>query len=229
MHLPVLARVVARAAARVAAAGKVAPPPPPPPSRPDELLPGCGGGGRALHVLPIMVGALTPATEAAFGAALAPLLVGDPATLVVVSSDFCHYGRRFSYTPAALTQAPAARQGLPQLPLWRAIADMDRRGMDAIAAVDHASWGAYIAATRNTVCGRHAIGVLLAAVQHAAGGGSGVGRAAAPASASTSSSTSAAAAAATNITFIAYDQSSRCLDAAADSSVSYAAAVVWQL
>ena len=43
-----------------------------------------------------MVGALSPEAEAATAAALLPL-ARDPRTLVVVSSDFCHWGSRFQF------------------------------------------------------------------------------------------------------------------------------------
>lgn len=44
-----------------------------------------------------MVGVLTPDAEAEYGDLLAPYLA-DPANLFVISSDFCHWGRRFRYT-----------------------------------------------------------------------------------------------------------------------------------
>lgn len=40
--------------------------------------------------------AASPA-EAAYGQLLAPYLA-DPSNLFVISSDFCHWGRRFGYT-----------------------------------------------------------------------------------------------------------------------------------
>ena len=45
-----------------------------------------------------MVGALSQKAEQAYGRLLAPLL-RYPATLVIVSTDFCHWGTRFRYTP----------------------------------------------------------------------------------------------------------------------------------
>ncbi|XP_028176582.1 protein MEMO1-like [Ostrinia furnacalis] len=48
-------------------------------------------------IIPILVGSLTPEKEAKYGAILAPYLA-DPQNLVVVSSDFCHWGSRFRYT-----------------------------------------------------------------------------------------------------------------------------------
>ena len=49
-------------------------------------------------LVPIMVGSLSPDAEAQYGRALAPYL-SDPANVFVISSDFCHWGRRFAYTP----------------------------------------------------------------------------------------------------------------------------------
>ena len=63
-----------------------------------------GGGGAKSDetaavvppLIPVMVGALSPEAEAATAAALLPL-ARDPRTLVVVSSDFCHWGSRFQF------------------------------------------------------------------------------------------------------------------------------------
>ena len=43
-----------------------------------------------MRIIPILVGATSPATELAFGSLLAPYLT-DERTLFVVSSDFCHW------------------------------------------------------------------------------------------------------------------------------------------
>lgn len=48
-------------------------------------------------IVPILVGSIAPDVEALYGSILAPYLE-DPQNLFVVSSDFCHWGRRFSYT-----------------------------------------------------------------------------------------------------------------------------------
>ncbi len=53
--------------------------------------------GRSFTLVPIMVGALPFVTEAAYGQVLGPYL-NDPANLFIISSDFCHWGSRFSYT-----------------------------------------------------------------------------------------------------------------------------------
>lgn len=48
-------------------------------------------------IVPILVGSISPEVEATYGAILAPYLA-DPQNLFVISSDFCHWGKRFSYT-----------------------------------------------------------------------------------------------------------------------------------
>jgi len=104
----------------------------------------------SIPIVPIMVGALSPATEAAVAAALAPLLA-DPATLFVVSSDFCHWGARFGFT-----------RTLPGLGIADGIEALDREGMALVATQDGPGWRAYLARTGNTVCGRYPISLLLA-------------------------------------------------------------------
>lgn len=66
---------------------------------------------------PLLTLSLPPAAEAAYGALLAPYLA-DPSNLFIVSSDFCHWGRRFGYTaydPAEVRgEHAAAGQGARQ-------------------------------------------------------------------------------------------------------------------
>jgi AmmeMemoRadiSam system protein B len=140
-------------------------------------------------VLPVLVGAFSMAMETKVGRVLAPLLA-DPATLLVVSSDFCHWGKRFGFV---LREKGALHESIERL---------DRRGMQLIEANDHAGFAQYEAETRNTICGRHPIGVLLACT----------------AVLSPSSSPP-------RLQFLHYAQSSRCVSDN-DSSVSYAACVV---
>ena len=121
------------------------------------------GSPSQILIVPIMVGALSPETEASVADALAPYLA-DPHTLFVVSSDFCHWGARFGYT-----------RTLPGLGLADGIEALDREGMGLIAAQDGPGWKAYLARTGNTVCGRYPISLLLATlaacegVEHAVG------------------------------------------------------------
>lgn len=107
-------------------------------------------GGPSFSIVPIVVGALDTGSEALYGQLLAPYL-DDPATLVVVSSDFCHWGRRFSYSPHDQAQGP----------IHAYVEAMDRQGMRLIEAGDAAAFSKYLQDSGNTICGRHPIGVLL--------------------------------------------------------------------
>jgi len=145
--------------------------------------------GRPFTLVPILVGALSAESEAQYGRLLSGYL-DEPDVLMVVSSDFCHWGRRFGYTPHDKAV------GL----VHKYVEAMDREGMRIIESGDSAAFTSYLADTRNTICGRHPIGVLLHALR--------------------SCRTPALRA-----RFTAYAQSSRALKAG-DSSVSYATAVV---
>ncbi len=172
---------------------------------------------RDIKVVPILVGSISSASEASFGKLLAPYLA-SPRTLFVISSDFCHWGTRFRYTHydhPATGPTSLDRNTTPahDHPIHKSIDALDHRGMDAIrfgagktAGQAHDAFAAYLKDTRNTICGRHPIGVLLGAVKElekqAAGGGKGM-----------------------ELEWVRYEQSSACLTVK-DSSVSYASAVV---
>eukprot|EP00128_Syssomonas_multiformis_P002400 Colp12_sorted_trinity150504_noHs@1772 len=53
--------------------------------------------GKPVSIVPIVVGSISSEKEKVYGQILAPYL-DDPRTIFVVSSDFCHWGKRFSYT-----------------------------------------------------------------------------------------------------------------------------------
>src|SRR5439155_7403038 len=103
--------------------------------------------GRDVPIVPVLVGGNATSEDAAHLAeALAPLLTGK--TLVVVSSDFTHFGERFGYTPFA--------DELPDR-----ILRLDRGAIDAIEAGDAEAFARYVATTGATICGHRAIEVLL--------------------------------------------------------------------
>ncbi|GLC35644.1 hypothetical protein PLESTB_000000800 [Pleodorina starrii] len=144
--------------------------------------------GQPFKLVPIMVGALSTEGEAQYGKLLGPYL-DDPTNLFVVSSDFCHWGSRFSYTYYNREKGH----------IWESITWLDHLGMSAIEGGNPADFASYLEQYRNTICGRHPIGVFLNMLQH-----SNLRH---------------------KIRFTKYDQSSKCT-AQSHSSVSYAAAVV---
>ena len=95
-----------------------------------------------------------PADLGEVARALEPLLGGG--ALLVVSSDFTHYGASFGFTPF--------RDGLAER-----IVDLDRGALACIEAGDAGAFEDYVARTGATICGRAAIGVMLrlSSVRHA--------------------------------------------------------------
>ncbi|XP_005099711.1 protein MEMO1 [Aplysia californica] len=106
-------------------------------------------------IVPILVGSLTPEKEAKYGQLLSPYL-GDPENLFVISSDFCHWGKRFSYTYYEKSRGR----------IWQSIEALDKMGMDIIEKMDPPAFTNYLQTFHNTICGRHPIGVLLNAIDH---------------------------------------------------------------
>jgi AmmeMemoRadiSam system protein B len=107
-------------------------------------------GTRPFTIVPIMVGAITLETASQVAAALRPF-TDDPRTLVVISSDFCHWGSRFGYT-----YLPPG-DGQP----WQRIESLDKDGAAQIATGDPEKFSSYIERTKNTICGRAPILVMM--------------------------------------------------------------------
>jgi len=104
-------------------------------------------------LVPILLGAGSDAaSDDAVAAALEPWLA--PGTLVVVSSDFTHFGARFGYVPF-------------HDDLEQRIEELDMGAIATIRDRDASAFDAYVARTGATICGRHAIAVLLRAVPSA--------------------------------------------------------------
>jgi len=99
------------------------------------------------RLVPVLIGSGTRDDVAQQVAdALRPLL--DRRTLVVVSSDFTHYGPRFDYVPFD-DDVPAR------------IRKLDMGAIDRIVQQDLEAFDEYVTRTGATICGRDAIGVWL--------------------------------------------------------------------
>ena len=110
--------------------------------------------GKIFTLVPIIVGSINPRTEKEYGTFLSPYLE-DPRTAFVISSDFCHWGSRFSYT--------YYKRQLGEI--WQFIEDLDHRGMKLIEDLEPEPFARYLSEEGNTICGRHPIGVFLNAVE----------------------------------------------------------------
>jgi hypothetical protein len=96
---------------------------------------------------PLLLGSgTTGASAQTIADGLRPLL--GPGTLVVVSSDFTHYGAAFGYLPF--------QEGVPEK-----LRELDLGAARLIEARDAEGFESYADRTGATICGRDAIGVLL--------------------------------------------------------------------
>ena len=145
----------------------------------------------SIKVLPIMCGSISPSQEEAYGKLLAPI-VGGANVLCIISTDFCHWGSRFQYQPSPSSTSSTEIHSF--------IRDLDHQGMKHIEMEDPGAFAKYLKQTRNTICGRHAVGVWLNAIH-----------------------TNNPAVESLEIAFIKYDQSSA-VRSMGESSVSYASA-----
>lgn len=166
-----------------------------------EQTHGSDNTGAFPPIVPVLVGDNSGAAEKEFGGLLAEYL-RDPESAFVVSSDFCHWGSRFQYTkyvPAAdrLGELRSLTRGAgkTETPIHEGIEVLDRMAMDAVEGGRHDDFVENLRVTKNTVCGRHPIGVTMAALE-AVGGGP--------------------------FKFLRYERSSL-VESVSDSSVSYAA------
>ena len=95
-------------------------------------------------------------------------------------------------------------------PIYKSISALDHEGMSILATLGpgssdvHGAFAEYLRRTKNTICGRHPIGVLLGAVENMEHDG---------------------AAAEVGLRWVRYEQSSESMNLK-DSSVSYASAYV---
>ncbi|KAF0712589.1 Aste57867_4776 [Aphanomyces stellatus] len=145
-------------------------------------------GSKPYTLVPILVGELSAQAGQQYGQLLAEHMK-NPRNLFIVSSDFCHWGARFRYQPYESTKG-AIHEFIQQL---------DHQGIEHIEHQDIRAFDAYLKETRNTICGRHPISLLLYVLAHVPG---------------------------CTVQFVKYAQSSACLRPT-DSSVSYASAIVY--
>jgi AmmeMemoRadiSam system protein B len=140
---------------------------------------------KEITLVPVMVGQMDDENE--YGRIFAEFFRNDE-NLFIVSSDFCHWGQRFGYTPYDRSKGE----------VWQSIEKMDKEAMDLIERHDLLGFKSYLSRTRNTICGRNPIILLL--------------------------STILAANQEVTTKFVKYDQSERVVDPSS-SSVSYASSV----
>ena len=160
-------------------------------------------------LIPILVGNTSPEVEAEFGKILAPYFE-DPENVFIVSSDFAHWGLRFSYTnylpntsaENGIRTLKASDKGVENPKIYESIDAIDKMTMEAIRTGEHKTFLRSLRKTGNTVCGRHPIGIAMAAIEQLQRDGKIVDN---------------------RFEFIQYSRSSNCVEVS-DSSVSYVSA-----
>ncbi|KAM0546990.1 hypothetical protein ACHAPJ_010533 [Fusarium lateritium] len=122
-------------------------------------------------IVPLLVGSNNGNEEKAYAQVLLPYFK-DPDNAFVISSDFCHWGRNFSYmvyspsnSPSDLIKLRSSDSAPNDPPIHETIRVIDEAAMDAVKSGSHDSFLASLRQTQNTVCGRHPIGVTLAALE----------------------------------------------------------------
>ena len=99
-----------------------------------------------VKIVPILIGEIDAASGAGIAAAVSAQVT--PRTLVVVSTDFTHYGPNYDYVPFRDNVAANLRT-------------LDMGAVDLILAKDADRFDAYCADKRATICGRSPLSVLL--------------------------------------------------------------------
>uniref|UniRef100_A0A7S3EE39 Protein MEMO1 n=1 Tax=Rhodosorus marinus TaxID=101924 RepID=A0A7S3EE39_9RHOD len=102
----------------------------------------------------VLVGSLSQEGDEKYGLFFSSYL-SNPKNLFIVSSDFCHWGKRFRYV-----KYDSARGEIHQ-----SIEHLDRKAIHIIERQQPAEFHSYLRETGNTICGRHPITVLLFAAQ----------------------------------------------------------------
>jgi AmmeMemoRadiSam system protein B len=106
-------------------------------------------GEEDVKFLPIMVGELNNNLMEISNSLLD--FYKDKKTLFVISSDFCHWGKRFRYTYYDQNNGK----------IFESIENLDKMGMKAIESLDPNNFIDYLNVFKNTICGRRPITLLL--------------------------------------------------------------------
>ncbi|CAM1504352.1 Fc.00g019430.m01.CDS01 [Cosmosporella sp. VM-42] len=122
-------------------------------------------------IVPLLIGDCHGSEEKAVGKVLLPY-IKDPENAFIVSSDFCHWGNHFSYTVYSQNNDPTQLKKLSSRgptpkgpPIHETIRMIDELAMDAVKSGNHDAFLNNLKLTGNTVCGRHPIGVMMAALE----------------------------------------------------------------
>jgi len=114
----------------------------------ENMLPFLQRTLNKFQLVPIIVGQLSNDDYGILASSIKKYI--DTSSLIVVSSDFTHYGRYFSYVPFPLNKNTRQK-----------IEELDGGAIDRIVNLDFVGYQQYLAKTEATICGRVPIGLLL--------------------------------------------------------------------
>ena len=112
-------------------------------------------GDKDFKLLPIMVGQTSIEQDFYFADTLKELYE-DKETLFVISSDFCHWGKRFNYM--------YLNKDFNKI--YQSIEYIDKLGIECIESLDPYKFNDYLVEFKNTICGRRPISILLCLIQN---------------------------------------------------------------
>lgn len=136
-------------------------------------------GAKKFKLVPLLVGSITEKMEDTYANVLGSYFA-MPNTLWIISSDFCHWGERFRYTPSpssdplsrrhtsSSSNASTSKTHLSpsnktsstvnhNIPIYEYISQLDHLGMDLITTRNRKDFRKYLTETGNTICGRNPI------------------------------------------------------------------------
>ncbi|KAG6013476.1 hypothetical protein E4U43_007278 [Claviceps pusilla] len=130
-----------------------------------------GSPDKFPSIVPILIGDNDRDEEKSVGRLLVPYMK-DEENAFVISSDFCHWGAHFQYMVYSPENDPTKLVSLRRsdgrpagAPIHETIRLLDKTAMDAVKSGRHDAFVDNLKQTKNTVCGRHPIGVAMAALE----------------------------------------------------------------
>jgi MEMO1 family protein len=107
-----------------------------------------------ISIVPVLIGQCSNEAQDALGQIFSKYIIEND-TFFCVSSDFCHFGQKFKFQPIL---GPTDR-------LYLGISKLDKTGMDIIESQNIEGFRDYLRISKNTICGRYPILILLCAIK----------------------------------------------------------------
>lgn len=114
---------------------------------------------KDITIIPIIVGSLTNKKLLDKTSDVIASLIKDDKTLMVISSDFTHWGKRFGFTYLEPMEKP----------FWERISYLDHKAMDIISEKDPEKFMKFCSSTKITICGRVPITIAMLALNKTSG------------------------------------------------------------